>query len=166
MGQPDAAHSACGAEQSGRTTDAGTAVQDAEPTEEEMLAEAETIASLILLGRRSPSTQFDPRADQPKAPAPPSLPPSPPEMTPVSTQRQVQAPRPRPATPPLTQKRTGIEASGDALPSASGDDDIDEIVALLDVDAATEAINAAADREPRGAPELTGHAEAEEMLRA
>ena len=51
MGQPDAAHSAYGAEQNGRTTDAGTAAQDAEPTEEEMLAEAETIASLILLGR-------------------------------------------------------------------------------------------------------------------
>ena len=48
MGKPDAAHSAYGAEQNGRT---GTAAQDAEPTEEEMLAEAETIASLILLGR-------------------------------------------------------------------------------------------------------------------
>ena len=166
MGQPDAAHSAYGAEQGSRTTDAGTAVQDAEPTEEEMLAEAETIASLILLGRRSPSTQFDPRADQPTAPAPPSLPPSPPEATPAPTQRQVQAPRSRPATPPLTRQRTGIEASGDALPSASGDDDIDAIVALLDVDASTEAINAAADREMRDAPELTDHAEAEEMLRA
>ena len=166
MGQPDAAHLAHGAEQSGRTTDAGTAVQDAEPTEEEMLAEAETIASLILLGRRSPSTQFDPRADQPKAPAPPSLPPSPPEMTSVPTQGQIQAPRSRPATPPLTRQRTGIEASGDALPSASGDVDIDAIVALLDVDASTEAINAAADREMRDAPGVTDHAEAEEMLRA
>ena len=66
---------------------AGSTAPSAHPTVEETLAEAdslaeaETIASLILLGHRSPSVELDPREAPPSSAVPPSIPPSPPVRT-------------------------------------------------------------------------------------
>ena len=63
---------------------AGPTAPSAQPTMEETLAEAdslaeaETIASLILLGHRWPSVELDLREAPPSSAAPPSIPPSPP----------------------------------------------------------------------------------------
>ena len=73
--------------------DTAPLAQAAQPTMEETLAEvdslaeADTIASLILLGRRSPSFDLDLREAPPSSARPPSIPPSPPVMAPRLTSK-------------------------------------------------------------------------------
>ena len=151
-------------------TVAGSTALSAQPTVEETaaeadsLAEAETIASLILLGHRSPSVELDLREAPPRSAAPPSIPPSPPVMTPVSKQGHAQTQGSAPATTPSTHKRAESASTCGDQPSACGIGAVDAIEELIDVEAATEAINAAADLEQQQALEMMRNVEAEDML--
>ena len=151
---------------------AGPTAPPAQPTVEETLAEAdslaeaETIASLILLGHRGPSVELDLREAPPSSAAPPSIPPSPPVRTPVSTTGHVQMPGAAAASTPSTYKRTVSAASDGDQPPASGTGAEVTIEELIDVEAATEAINAAADLELQQALEMMRHVEAEELQSA
>ena len=91
---------------------------------------------------------------------PPSFPPSPPVGTPVSKQGHAQA------FTPTTHTRDGSTAVYGEQPSASGIGIVDAIEELINVEAATEAINAAVDRELQQALEMMRHVEAEGTISA
>ena len=118
---------------------------DEPPAETDSLAEANTIASLILLGHCDPSVDLDLREAAPSSTGPPSFPPSPPGTTPVSRRGHGHAPNGPKPTPPPTLKRRGDGADSGDHRTASARITANEIEALVDVEAATEEINAAAD---------------------